>query len=330
MARAAHGSAPARDGWAGPAVEPVEILVAAGRHTAKVPVARATRDQQPSPPAWHGRAGAGSRGHTGGSLLARIFPNGRPKGLQVSSSTDGGRASRPHVFAHPSAAQRAGQVAAGPGLPRDDPGAAGVGPDRGGQPAGRPDRAADLGRRCGSCVVAGARSPWSGAAAAIAVLTYGPTLRVIQVVLIALGVGWGSAADRRLADLPAARARPPAPARLRAAQPGPGAGGRRRAWSPRPSIVSAQRELMGPCSPAAGDKVAKQGRYNILLMGGDAGKDRTGLRPDSMTVASVDAETGRTVLISLPRNLEDVPFPRPRRCTRSSPRATAARTTPAC
>ena len=44
-------------------------------------------------------------------------------------------------------------------------------------------------------------------------------------------------------------------------------------------------------------------------MGGDAGKDRTGLRPDSMTVASVDAETGRTVLISLPRNLEDVPFP---------------------
>ena len=28
-----------------------------------------------------------------------------------------------------------------------------------------------------------------------------------------------------------------------------------------------------------------------------------------MTVASVDAETGRTVLISLPRNLEDVPFP---------------------
>ena len=28
-----------------------------------------------------------------------------------------------------------------------------------------------------------------------------------------------------------------------------------------------------------------------------------------MTVASIDAETGRTVLISLPRNMEDVPFP---------------------
>jgi LCP family protein required for cell wall assembly len=58
-----------------------------------------------------------------------------------------------------------------------------------------------------------------------------------------------------------------------------------------------------------GDQVAKQGRYNILLMGGDAGRNRSGLRPDSMTVASVDAETGRTVLISLPRNLEAVPFP---------------------
>ena len=81
------------------------------------------------------------------------------------------------------------------------------------------------------------------------------------------------------------------------------------AWSPRRSMVSAQRDLMGTVFAGGGDQQAKQGRYNILLMGGDAGKDRSGLRPDSMTVASVDAETGRTVLISLPRNLEDVPFP---------------------
>lgn len=52
-----------------------------------------------------------------------------------------------------------------------------------------------------------------------------------------------------------------------------------------------------------------QGRYNILLLGSDSGKGRTGIRPDSMTVASVDANTGKTVLISLPRNLENVPFP---------------------
>lgn len=51
-----------------------------------------------------------------------------------------------------------------------------------------------------------------------------------------------------------------------------------------------------------------QGRYNILLVGSDARKDRIGVRPDSMTVASIDTNTGRTVLVSLPRNLQNVPF----------------------
>ncbi len=50
------------------------------------------------------------------------------------------------------------------------------------------------------------------------------------------------------------------------------------------------------------------GRYNILLLGGDAGPDRVGLRPDSISVASVDAATGATVLIGVPRNLERVRF----------------------
>jgi len=50
------------------------------------------------------------------------------------------------------------------------------------------------------------------------------------------------------------------------------------------------------------------GRYNVLLLGGDAGPDREGMRPDSITVASVDAETGETVLIGLPRELAFAPF----------------------
>ena len=50
------------------------------------------------------------------------------------------------------------------------------------------------------------------------------------------------------------------------------------------------------------------GRYNILLLGGDAGPDRQGLRPDSLSVASVDAESGEIVLFGIPRNLEQVPF----------------------
>lgn len=50
------------------------------------------------------------------------------------------------------------------------------------------------------------------------------------------------------------------------------------------------------------------GRYNVLLLGGDAGAGRTGLRPDSITVASIDADSGRTVLVGLPRNLAKFRF----------------------
>jgi LCP family protein required for cell wall assembly len=145
-------------------------------------------------------------------------------------------------------------------------------------------------------------------AGAVAVFTFGPMLRVVQVALILIGIGWA------VLMVDAWRiSRPPELARrhrlafavLNLALVGAVLG----ALLASASIVSAQRNLMSTVFAGGGDKVAKQGRFNILLMGGDAGPDRTGLRPDSMTVASVDAETGRTVLISLPRNLEDVPFP---------------------
>jgi LCP family protein required for cell wall assembly len=75
-------------------------------------------------------------------------------------------------------------------------------------------------------------------------------------------------------------------------------------------LVAVQNGFIG--TVFASDTVTgpESGRFNVLLLGGDSGPDRTGLRPDSLTVASVDAETGRTVLIGLPRNLEDVPFPK--------------------
>ncbi|MCW2944473.1 MAG: cell envelope-related transcriptional attenuator [Actinoallomurus sp.] len=49
-------------------------------------------------------------------------------------------------------------------------------------------------------------------------------------------------------------------------------------------------------------------RVNILLLGGDGAGDRTGVRTDSMTVASIDTRTGDTVLFSLPRNLQHFPM----------------------
>ncbi|MET8161396.1 LCP family protein [Sphaerisporangium sp. NPDC005289] len=54
-----------------------------------------------------------------------------------------------------------------------------------------------------------------------------------------------------------------------------------------------------------------QGRYrvNVLLLGADAAARRPGARTDSMSVAAVDTRTGRTVLFSLPRNLQHVPMP---------------------
>ncbi|HLP23958.1 MAG TPA: LCP family protein [Microbacteriaceae bacterium] len=59
----------------------------------------------------------------------------------------------------------------------------------------------------------------------------------------------------------------------------------------------------GPAEPPI------NGRYNFLLLGGDAGPDRDGLRPDSAMVVSVDAETGATVTIGMPRDLHDFTFP---------------------
>ncbi|MCW2740950.1 MAG: LytR family transcriptional regulator [Blastococcus sp.] len=50
-------------------------------------------------------------------------------------------------------------------------------------------------------------------------------------------------------------------------------------------------------------------RVNVLLLGGDGGEDRTGIRTDSVIVASIDTGTGRTTTFSLPRNLEELPFP---------------------
>ncbi|MDE8586930.1 LCP family protein [Arthrobacter sp. NQ4] len=50
------------------------------------------------------------------------------------------------------------------------------------------------------------------------------------------------------------------------------------------------------------------GRYNFLMMGGDAGDDRTGRRPDSLSILSVDAQTGQTAIISVPRNFQNAQF----------------------
>ena len=165
---------------------------------------------------------------------------------------------------------------------------------------------------------------------AVALFTYPLTLRVVQIGLILIGVGWG------LLLLDAWRiARPPELARrhralfallslaLVAAVVG--------ALIASAGVVSAQRDLVSTVFAGGGEKQAKAGRYNILLMGGDAGKDRTGTAPgqhdggerrrgdrtDSADQPSAQPG-GRAVPGVLPA-AQEVPQ-----------RATAARITPAC
>jgi LCP family protein required for cell wall assembly len=75
-------------------------------------------------------------------------------------------------------------------------------------------------------------------------------------------------------------------------------------------LVSVQNSFLGTVFASETVSKPEAGRYNVLLLGGDSGPDRSGIRPDSLTVASIDKDSGRTVLIGLPRNLQDVPFPK--------------------
>jgi polyisoprenyl-teichoic acid--peptidoglycan teichoic acid transferase len=54
---------------------------------------------------------------------------------------------------------------------------------------------------------------------------------------------------------------------------------------------------------------AVPGRMTLLLVGGDAGPGRRGLRTDTMVVASVELASGKVSLFGLPRNLVRVPLP---------------------
>ncbi|MDH6181733.1 LCP family protein required for cell wall assembly [Microbacteriaceae bacterium SG_E_30_P1] len=73
-------------------------------------------------------------------------------------------------------------------------------------------------------------------------------------------------------------------------------------------LATTAGSFVGDVFSAAPPEPPVDGRYNIMLLGADAGPDREGLRPDSITVVSIDAATGEATMIGLPRNLEYVPF----------------------
>jgi len=73
-------------------------------------------------------------------------------------------------------------------------------------------------------------------------------------------------------------------------------------------LVGVHKQMVQAMFTGADAAGASDGRYNVLLIGADTGKSRWGTRTDSLTVASVDADTGRTVLIGLPRNMANFDF----------------------
>lgn len=79
------------------------------------------------------------------------------------------------------------------------------------------------------------------------------------------------------------------------------------AWAA--STINAGRVLLSGLFSGAPAVEPVDGRYNILLLGTDAGADREGMRPDSISLVSVDAKTGQSVIVGIPRELANAPFP---------------------
>ncbi|WP_104091216.1 LCP family protein [Arthrobacter sp. GMC3] len=73
-------------------------------------------------------------------------------------------------------------------------------------------------------------------------------------------------------------------------------------------LINSGRNAITDIFASGPDMAPVDGRYNFLVMGGDAGEDRSGRRPDSIVVVSVDAKTGASATISIPRNLQNAQF----------------------
>jgi hypothetical protein len=74
------------------------------------------------------------------------------------------------------------------------------------------------------------------------------------------------------------------------------------------SNVAAGKDALNSLFSGNRAVAASKGRYNILLLGADSGKSRVGTRPDSIQLASVDAETGRAVMFGFSRDMENINF----------------------
>ncbi|MCL1594716.1 MAG: LCP family protein [Actinomycetia bacterium] len=80
-----------------------------------------------------------------------------------------------------------------------------------------------------------------------------------------------------------------------------------------PGALEVWADVIAPATPVAPflpftERVNPE-RLTMLVVGGDAGPGRDGLRTDSMNVVTVDLKTGQVAIFGFPRNLKLVPLP---------------------
>ncbi|WP_228479480.1 LCP family protein [Microbacterium atlanticum] len=75
------------------------------------------------------------------------------------------------------------------------------------------------------------------------------------------------------------------------------------------NAVGTARSTISTIFGASGPTVPpSDGYYNILLLGADSGEGRDSMRFDSISVVSVNAETGATTITGIPRDMPHFPF----------------------
>jgi LCP family protein required for cell wall assembly len=75
------------------------------------------------------------------------------------------------------------------------------------------------------------------------------------------------------------------------------------------NIAATTRQTLGSIFGASGPSVPpSDGYYNVLLLGADSGKGRDHMLFDSISVVSINADTGAVTITGIPRDMANVPF----------------------
>ena len=75
------------------------------------------------------------------------------------------------------------------------------------------------------------------------------------------------------------------------------------------SVFDDNESATAPDDVSEDDPWGGRDRVNVLLLGGDGGVGRTGIRTDTVILLSMNTETGKSVMFSLPRNMMNAQFP---------------------